>query len=52
MRILPAGTRITIGVSHALQRGTYERLLTRARRRLPAVVKRCLDQRRGIQRCP
>ncbi len=52
MRILPAQTRITISVSHALRRGTYERLLTRAGRRLPAVVMRCLDQRRQVQRCP
>ena len=52
MRILPADTRITMRVSHPLQRGTYKRLLTRAGRRLPSVVQRCLDQRRQIQRCP
>jgi hypothetical protein len=52
MRILPADTRITIRVSHPLQRGTYKRLLTRGGRRLPSVVTRCLDQRRQIQRCP
>jgi hypothetical protein len=52
MRILPADTRITIRVSHPLQRGTYKRLLTRAGRRLPAVVERCLDERRQVQRCP
>ncbi len=51
-RILPAGTRIAIRVSRALLRGAYERLLTRAGRRLPEVARRCLNQRREVQRCP
>ncbi|HEX4344350.1 MAG TPA: hypothetical protein VHZ31_02195 [Solirubrobacteraceae bacterium] len=51
-RILPAGTRITVKVMKARKRGTYERLLTRAGRKLPSVADRCLSATGAVQGCP
>jgi len=51
-RIFPADTRITVFVTKARRRGTYERLLTRSGRRLPSVANRCLNTRLQVQRCP
>jgi hypothetical protein len=51
-RIFPAGTRITVKVSKALKRGSYERLLTRTRRRLPSVADRCLNPSGKVLSCP
>ena len=51
-RILPAGTRITVKVTKALKRGSYERLLTRTGRRLPSVADRCLNPSGKVLSCP
>lgn len=51
-RIFPAGTKISVFVSKARRRGTYERVLTRTGRRLPSVVNRCLSASLKVQRCP
>jgi hypothetical protein len=51
-RILPAGTRITVYVTKPRYRGTYERVLTRTGRRLPAVADRCLNAAGEVQGCP
>jgi hypothetical protein len=46
-RILPAGLSITVRVTRPKQIGTYQRLQTRAGRRLPKVTKRCLSALSG-----
>ena len=51
-RIYPAGTRITVYVTKARRRGTYERVITRTGRRLPSVVNRCLGANLQVQSCP
>lgn len=51
-RIYPARTKISVFVTKARRRGTYERVLTRTGRRLPSVVNRCLGPRLQVLRCP
>ena len=51
-RIYPAGTKISVFVTKARRRGTYERVLTRTGRRLPSVVNRCLGPKLRVLQCP
>jgi len=51
-RIFPAGTRIMVFVTKSRRRGTYERVVTRAGRRLPSVANGCLTTRLVVLRCP
>ena len=50
-RILPAGTSITVRVTLRGRIGSYERLLTRSKRKLPMVTQRCIDHRQKTVRC-
>ena len=50
-RIFAAASKIVVRVTHPGRRGTYERALTRTRRRLPSVIYRCLYPRNVVHRC-
>jgi hypothetical protein len=50
-RLLPAHVTIVVRVTRSQQIGVYERLLTRARRRLPQVTQRCITTTGVVRRC-
>ncbi len=51
-RILPAKVTISVRVTRTQQIGVYERVVTRAGRRLPAVTNQCVTPTGKVQRCP